>query len=139
MIKNGDFYATQYQYIFITKYLKAMEEDNGYEKLILFPPPLNFLLLPLILVSPSRVLVKRVARHIDKGFFWFVNIFVIVVFFLYMLAHDPLILVKIQYQIITKIDGLHMKAYYLGVWTIFGFLYLIYINMLDTWMLFRVM
>jgi len=58
MIKNGDFYAIEYQYIFITKYMKAMEDDTGYDKLILFPPPLNFLLIPMILVSPWRNVIK---------------------------------------------------------------------------------
>jgi len=53
MIKNGDFYAIQYSYIFVTKYIKAINESNGYEKLILFPPPLNFFLIPLIVFSPS--------------------------------------------------------------------------------------
>ncbi len=61
MIKNGDFYAIEYQYIFITKYMKAMEDDSGYDKLILFPPPLNFLVIPLILVSPWRHLTKKVS------------------------------------------------------------------------------
>lgn len=31
MVKNGDFYAMEYQYKFITKYLKGLEERNGYE------------------------------------------------------------------------------------------------------------
>lgn len=34
MIRNGDFYAIKYQYNFITKYMKSMEEDNGYHVLI---------------------------------------------------------------------------------------------------------
>ena len=53
MFNNGDFYAVQYQYIFIAKYMNALEENNAYEELILLPPPLNFLLIPLIIVSPS--------------------------------------------------------------------------------------
>ncbi len=61
MIKNGDFYAIEYQYIFITKYMKAMEDESGYDKLILFPPPLNFMLIPLMLVSPWRNFTKKVS------------------------------------------------------------------------------
>jgi hypothetical protein len=53
MFKNGDFYSIQYQYVFISKYMQALEEKNGYDELILLPPPLNYLLLPLIMVSPS--------------------------------------------------------------------------------------
>lgn len=31
--------------------MKAMEEDTGYDKLILFPPPMNFFLVPLMIVA----------------------------------------------------------------------------------------
>jgi hypothetical protein len=97
MIKNGDFYAIEYQYIFITKYMKAMEDDSGYDKLILFPPPLNFLLLPLIIVSPWRSITKRVSQWITYFFFWFENIALVLIFIIYMIAHDPLIMVKTYY------------------------------------------
>jgi hypothetical protein len=97
MIKNGDFYAIEYQYIFITKYMKAMEDDSGYDKLILFPPPLNFLVIPLIVVSPWRHLTKKVSQVISYFFFWFENIGVVFFFMLYMLAHNPLIIIKTFY------------------------------------------
>ena len=80
--------------MFITKYMKAMEEDSGYEVLILFPPPLNFILLPIILLSPWRSAVKRISKYITYFFFWVENCIFIVLFFLYMLAHDPFIYVK---------------------------------------------
>ena len=34
--------------------MQAIEEKSGYEKFILFPPPLNFVLIPMILVSPWK-------------------------------------------------------------------------------------
>ena len=139
MIRNGDFYSTQYQYIFITKYLKAMEEDNGYDKLIVFPPPLNFLLVPLLLVFPSRRAVTKIAQLTTKIFYWFINIFFISLFFLYMIAHDPLIIFKIYLQIFTKIDGLFKKINYLIAWTLFGFAYLLYVNFYDTCMLVNIL
>ena len=94
MIKNGDFYAIEYQYIFITKYMKAMEDDSGYDKLILFPPPLNFLLVPMLILSPWRHAVQWYGQFVMKTTFWIENIFLVVFFFLYMLAHDPLIILK---------------------------------------------
>jgi hypothetical protein len=74
-----------------------MEDDSGYDKLILFPPPLNFLLLPLIIVSPWRSITKRVSQWITYFFFWFENIALVLIFIIYMIAHDPLIMVKTYY------------------------------------------
>ena len=132
MIKDGDFYTINYQYIFITKYMKAMDEENGYDKLILYPPPLNFLLTPLILLSPWRPAVKKVSYIISYLTFWIENILLVICFFLYMMTHDPMIIVKIYFQIFTKIDGIFTKFKYIITWALFGWIYLLYVNMLDT-------
>ncbi len=125
--------------MFISKYLKAMEEDNGYDKLIVFPPPLNFLLLPLIATYPSRSLVKQFARITSRVWYWFSNVFVILAFYGYMISYDPVILCRIYYQIMTKIDGFFSKIYYLLGWTLFGWLYLLYINLNDTILLVKIL
>ena len=134
MHRNGDFYAIEYQYLFITKYMKAMEEDNGYDKLILYPPPLNFFLIPLIVVTPSRRLTKKVSRFISQVIFWFENIFLILFFFFYMVCHTPMILIKITYQIMSKIDGFWAKLGYFILWSLFGIFYMLYLNLVDTCM-----
>ena len=139
MIKNGDFYAIEYQYIFITKYMKAMEDDSGYDKLILFPPPLNFVLIPLIFVAPWRGMTKRVSQWITYSVFWLENMALVLIFVVYMIAHDPLIMVKTYYQISTKIDGFFSKLYYLTGWTLAGLIYLLYVNILDTCMLMNIL
>lgn len=59
MYRDGDFYSVRYQYIFIEKYMNALEEKNGYEELILLPPPLNYMLIPLLIVSPSQETMKK--------------------------------------------------------------------------------
>lgn len=125
--------------MFISKYLKAMEEDNGYEKLIVFPPPLNILLLPLMLAYPSRRLVKLMAEAIGRFWFWFSNMFFIMAFFVYMVSHNPIVMCRIYYQILTKIDGCILKFSYLLGWSLFGWLYLLYTNTLDTFMLTRIL
>lgn len=94
MYENGDFYAIEYQYIFITKYLTALEENNGYDKLILFPPPLNFFITPLILVAPSREYTRKLSRFLYNIFYWGENVLLLLFFFLYMFAHNPLIMAK---------------------------------------------
>lgn len=114
--------------------MKAIEEDNGYDKLILFPPPLNFLLLPLILVSFSRKLTKKMASMITYANFWFENIVLIILFLFYMIAHVPFVLVRIYYEILTKIDGLLYKLIYLSLWFLFGALYCLYVTLVDTCM-----
>ena len=86
--------------------MKAIEEDNGYDKLIIFPPPLNFLLLPLIMVSFSRNVTRKVAKMITIMNFWFENTVLILLFLLYLIIHMPLVLVRIYYQILSKIDGI---------------------------------
>jgi hypothetical protein len=140
MIQNGDFYATQYQYIFITKYMKAMENsEDGYDKLILFPPPLNIFLVPLVLVSPSRTLTRKLGRFISYFFFWGENVLLVICFFAYLVLHDPLIVFKTLYQILTKIDGLSYKLTYSLGWLITGFPYLLYVNFIDTVMLCKIL
>ncbi|TNV87722.1 hypothetical protein FGO68_gene8854 [Halteria grandinella] len=140
MIQNGDFYATQYQYIFITKYMKAMENsEDGYDKLILFPPPLNFFLVPLILVSPWRSLTRKLGRFIAYFFFWGENILLVFGFYAYMVLHNPLIIVKTLYQIMTKIDGALNKVTYSLTWTIIGLAYLMYVNVMDSIMLVKLL
>lgn len=61
MIKNGDFYSIDYQYQFITKYIKSIEEQNGYEVFILIPPPLNYFSTPLVFFSFWKSTMKRVS------------------------------------------------------------------------------
>lgn len=119
--------------------MKAMEDETGYDKFIFFPPPLNFLLLPLVLVAPSRRAVQRIGPLLTYAFFWVENVLLLVVFFLYMLAHDPVIYVKTLFQITTKIDGLGRKLAYLTGWTVLGFAYLIWVNLADTGMLVNIL
>ena len=139
MFLNGDFYAIEYQYTFITKYMKAMEEDTGYDKLILFPPPLNFVVVPILLVWPRRHLVKRISQWITYIFFWLENIAFIAVFMCFMIAHNPLILVKTYIQILTKIDGVCSKLLYTISWTFFGLFFLVFVNICDTIMLLKIL
>jgi len=63
------------------------------------------------------------------------NIGLVIAFFFYMLAHDPLIMVKTFYQISTKIDGFFKRIVYMLSWVTFGLIYLICVNLMDTCML----
>ena len=138
MIQNGDFYAIQYQYIFITKYMRAIEENNGYDKLIVYPPPLNFILAPLLLVAPSKKMTKKVSQYFVNVVFWIENIFFIILYFFYFLALDPIILTKMYYQF-AKMEGKIQKLIYMVFWTLFGFFFLLYFNVIDTCMLVNIL
>ena len=83
----------------MTKYIKAMEEDNGYELFILFPPPLNFLLIPLILVCPSESMSKKISKSIEYLSFWAENLVLIILHFLYFIALDGLIYIKTFFKL----------------------------------------
>lgn len=138
MIKNGDFYAIEYQYQFITKYLKALEENNGYEIFVLIPPPLNILSGMFVIFAPSKESMKKFSRYFKNIYFWIENIFLIIGFLFYMIMHDPFILFKTAYQI-TKIDGKLNKITYLMAWLSFGFFFLLYVNIVDTCMLMNIL
>lgn len=138
MIKNGDFYAIEYQYQFITKYMKAIEEKNGYEKFILYPPPLNFIILPMLFLTPSRAWIKKASEFYTYLTFWMENVFLIIMFILYVLALDPFIIVKTYFQILTKIEGVCNKIGNFLVWTFIGIFYLLFVNLYDTCMLINV-
>jgi hypothetical protein len=77
--------------------MRAIEENNGYDKLIVYPPPLNFILAPLLLVAPSKKMTKKVSQYFVNVVFWIENIFFIMLYFFYFLALDPIILTKMYY------------------------------------------
>eukprot|EP00347_Sterkiella_histriomuscorum_P009391 403341390 len=138
MIKNGDFYAIQYSFVFVTKYIKAMNEDNGYDKLILFPPPLNFFLIPLILATPSEKLTRKISTFIEYTFFWIENLCLIILIMIYFMTLDFFIYVKLFFQL-TGVEGIPKKLFYSTLWALFGYIFLIKINLEDTCVFFNIL
>ncbi len=118
--------------------MKALEENNGYEIFILTPPPINFLISPLFLVAFSPRALKKMAAYFNNFLFWLENMFLLICFFFYMLAHSPLIIAKTYYQL-TKINGCMTKLGYTILWTFFGFFFMIYISIVDTCMLMNIL
>ena len=84
--------------------------------------------------------MNAMAKFYNHVFFWIDNLILIVGFFLYMLIiQDPLILVKIFIQIATKIDGFFSRLYYLTTWSLFGLIFLLYVNLYDTCMFINIL
>ncbi len=115
-----------------------MEENNGFEIFILYPPPLNFLTAPLLIFSFSQKTLKKMTGYFMSFAFWMENIFLIIVFFFYMFAHFPLIMLKTYFQL-TKINGFFSKLGYMLLWTFFGIIFLFYISIVDTCMLMNIL
>lgn len=115
-----------------------MNEDNGYEKLILFPPPLNFFVIPLLIVSPSEKLSTKISDYLGHLFFWLENIFLIILHFFYFVALDLFIYVKILLQL-CYIEGVYKKLGTCVLWVIFGFIFLLKLNLEDTCVFFNIL
>lgn len=74
--------------------MKALEENNGYEIFIIYPPPINFFTAPFLILSFSKKTIKKLSVYFMNFAFWAENLFVLVLFFFYMLVHFPLIMLK---------------------------------------------
>jgi hypothetical protein len=111
--------------------MTALNETSGYEELMMYPAPLNFTLLPLIVLSPSATMVKRYAQYFKYVSFWTENIFFLIAFILYMVFLIPIIFVKKIYQILFKIRGILNKIIILLGWLFLGIFYLIYSTLQD--------
>ncbi len=109
----------------------ALEEKNGYDELILLPPPLNYLLLPLILISPFPKLMRKCSTFFKQFIFWIENLFLVIAYLLYFMMLSPYIYIKKLFLIITKIKGFLVILTYAVGWIFIGPFYLIYTNFTD--------
>jgi hypothetical protein len=60
--------------------MKAIEENNGYDKLISYPPPLNLLVAPIVIFFFSRETVVKIANIVTFVVFWIENLVLVAVF-----------------------------------------------------------
>lgn len=130
MYENGDYYSISYQFRFINKYIIALEELSGYEELILLPPPLNFLYVPLLIISPSKKLMFQGAQWFKFFIFWAENFFFYILFFLYLQFISILIYFKKIWEILNHLHGL-FKFLLVLAWITVGPIYLLYVNFQD--------
>lgn len=77
---------------------------------MLYPPPLNFLTIPLLVVSPSSSMMKSLAFQFRLLFFWAENLFLVFGHFCYFLCLTPIIFMKIAVHIVFKMYGLKNKV-----------------------------
>ena len=112
--------------------MAALEEKNGYDELILLPPPLNYLLLPLVIVSPSADVMRKASYYFKQMIFWIENCFLILGYLFYFIILTPYIYVKKIFLIITKINGVITVILLVIGWLFAGPFYLLYTNIVDT-------
>lgn len=75
--------------------MKALDEESGYEELILYPPPLNYITIPLIILSPSEETINKYSAIFQNVYFWIENFFLIIGYFLYFLCLSPIIWIRL--------------------------------------------
>ena len=80
--------------------MTAFGEHSGYERVIAFPPPLNYFVLPLLICAPSVYYTKKLAYIYLKVVFWIENIIIMAGFLLYFLLLTPFIFLKTSFFIL---------------------------------------
>ena len=105
----------------------------------MLPPPLNFILIPLILISPSKSLTRRFSHCYKLLIFWLENILLVLGYFLYFLFLSPYIYLKKIFLIITKLKGFFLILGYLICWILLGPFYLIYTNLEDLMVMVKIL
>lgn len=75
--------------------MKALNEESGYEELIIYPAPINFVTTPLYLIALSQETMKKYSIIFQSIYFWFENFFLMIGFFIYLLILDPIIWFKL--------------------------------------------
>jgi len=130
MNELGDFKTISYQFNFIAKYELALEVNNGYEELILLPAPLNYAIIPMLIVTPSKVTTKFWAKGFSKFTFWFENCFMFLGFWLYLSVLSPLIIMKTLLVILKEVRGMKKLVYFFG-YLFMGPFYMMYVTSID--------
>ena len=95
--------------MFISKYVQALNDSSGYEELIMYPPPLNYITIPLIFIAPSSVTIKKYSHYFYHITFWCENMLLIIGHLLYFMMLSVIIWLKNIYYIIFKIYGIKNK------------------------------
>jgi len=108
----------------------ALEVANGYEELILLPAPLNYAIIPMLIVTPSKTTTKYWARGFSKFTFWFENCFMFLAFWLYLSVMSPVIIVKVLLSILKEVKGGKKMLYFWG-YLLMGPFHMMYITSID--------
>ena len=103
-----------------------MQDDWGYEELVVHPPPINYLTGLLMLSVFKDNLMLRSSTVFSKSIFWLENL---LVFITQMLVYEalliPLIYLKLVYNIM-RVEKNYLNAFFLSfVWLIIGPVYLV--------------
>jgi hypothetical protein len=130
MNELGDFKTISYQFNFIAKYERALNVDNGYEELILLPAPLNYAIIPMLIVTPSRSTMKYWAKGFSKFIFWFENCFMFIAFWLYLAILSPIVILKTLLVILKEVHGYKKMLYFFGYFFM-GPFHMIYVTSID--------
>ena len=73
MMEQGDFAFKCYKYKYIEKYNIAFQDQWGYKELIVYPPPLNVMVLPLLGSVLDKNVMQNTGNLICMMNFWIEN------------------------------------------------------------------
>ena len=121
----GSFAYQSNRYQYIERYQIAMQDEWGYEELVVHPPPINYLTGLLLLSVFNDNLMLRSSSFFSKAIFWLENL---CWFISYMLVYEtcliPLIYIKLIYNIL-RVESNKLYALFLCcVWLVIGPVYL---------------
>ena len=97
----------------------------------MLPPPFNIVLIPLVLLSPIPALTRKYGMFVAKSIFWIENLFLLVLFGIYLVMLDILIYPKILYQISKLKSSLVKRFCFISIWMVMGVFYLVCLNIND--------
>lgn len=131
MMDLGEFAFNSNKYLYIERYLIAQKDENGYSELVMYPPPINFMLVFLLPSLFDKEKMRKNSIIFSKGNFWFENIYYIFEQFFYELSLVPYIYIRNMSYII-KLSGLNLNGIKLLIfWSFCGPFFLFYNVFVD--------
>lgn len=136
----GNFAYQSNKYQYIERYQIAMQDEWGYEELVVHPPPINYLTGLLYLSVFKDNMMLRSSKSFSKVIFWLENLcFYIVWMLVYEALLIPLIYIKLVYSIM-RVESNKLNAFFLVfVWLIIGPVYLVLGLIKDMYYYFKVL
>ena len=95
MGKKGAFYYKKYKYMYIERYDVAFKDTFGYSVLIIYPPPVNLLLLFILPFIFKKDKFKKYAHLFSMINFWMENLILIIYHLFYEIYLMPVVYFRI--------------------------------------------
>lgn len=140
MAELGDFAYKSSKYQYIERYQIPMQDQWGYEELVVHPPPINYLTGLLTFCIFKANMMLRFSVIFSKMIFWLENIFFYIPkMFVYETLLIPLIYLRLIANIIRTESEIRNAIYLLLLWLIIGPVYLLINLIIDMYFYVKVL